>query len=172
MTRLYEGKAIENIVNKVASLIIDDNENLEELVLIAIMNGGNDLAVRLAGRIKSERGLELPVGYLDITVYRDDIFSGKLITVDPSDIQFSIDEKVVVLVDDVIKSGRSVRAALDGLNGFGRPKAVRLAVLIDRGGRELPIEADYVGKKIHATKNSLVTVELKEKYQDSWIEVA
>jgi pyrimidine operon attenuation protein / uracil phosphoribosyltransferase len=162
MPEVFDDKAINKIINKLAQEVIEDISSLEQLVIVGILKGGKQLADRIALRIKKEEGLNIPVGYLDITVYRDDIFKGKIKPVGASHIPFDVNDKIVLLVDDVLFSGRTVRAALDGLNDFGRPELIKLGVMIDRGNRELPIEANYIGKQIPTTKKAQVTVQLTE----------
>jgi len=133
------------------------------LCLVGIRNRGVYLAERLAGCIRKIENKEVPVGILDITLYRDDL---TLVASHPlvrkTEIDFDINDKILVLVDDVLYTGRTIRAALDALIDFGRPKSIQLAVLVDRGHRELPIRADYVGKNIPTAQNESVEVRLEE----------
>jgi pyrimidine operon attenuation protein/uracil phosphoribosyltransferase len=130
---------------------------------MGIQRGGVHLARRLAARIKVIEGVEVPMGSLDITLYRDDIsLRKKHPVVRKTDIPFDINDKVIVLVDDVLFTGRSIRAALDALMDFGRPAQIQLAVLIDRGHRELPIRADYAGKNIPTSRIETIDVQLEE----------
>lgn len=143
--------------------ITERNKGVKDLVLIGIRTRGVPLAQRLAELIKEHEGTVIPVGTLDITFYRDDL---TLISPQPvvhrSNIPFAINEKKVVLVDDVLYTGRTVRAALDALMDLGRPSMIQLAVLIDRGHRELPIRADFIGKNVPTSKRELIQVKLKE----------
>lgn len=162
-TRILDKEAINRALMRIAHEILEKNKGTENLCLIGIRNRGVYLASRLNSCIKKIENKELPVGTLDITLYRDDL---SLIAQQPvvhkTEISFDIGGKTVVLVDDVLYTGRTVRAALDALMDFGRPKSTQLAVLIDRGHRELPIRADYVGKNIPTSKAETVEVRLEE----------
>ncbi|MFS8631526.1 MAG: bifunctional pyr operon transcriptional regulator/uracil phosphoribosyltransferase PyrR [Bacillales bacterium] len=143
--------------------IIEKNKGIDGCVLVGIRTRGIYLAKRLAERIKRIEGKTVPVGELDITLYRDDLTrNGEDPLVKGSNIPFDINNKKVILVDDVLYTGRTVRAALDALVDIGRPAAVQLAVLVDRGHRELPIRADYVGKNIPTSSSERIVVELQE----------
>ncbi len=135
----------------------------EGLVLLGIRSRGLPLAERLGSLLETKLGRPVPVGALDITLYRDDL-TEKIGTplVRPTEIPFPLKDRTVVLVDDVLYTGRTIRAAMDALLDFGRPKAVRLAVLVDRGGRELPIQADFVGSKVQVGPTERVSVKVKE----------
>lgn len=145
-----------------AHQILEANRGAQGLVLLGIPTRGVAVAHRLAQAIQKVEGLRLPVGALDITMYRDDLRQNPTRSVGHTDVPVVIDDAVVVLVDDVLYSGRTVRAALDALGDLGRPRAVRLAVLIDRGHRELPIRADHVGKNIPTRAGERVSVRLEE----------
>ena len=148
---------------RVAHEIVEKNKSTSNFCLIGIRNRGVYLAQRLAQCMKKIEAEPVAVGTLDITLYRDDltmITSGPVVR--KTEIDFDINGKIVILVDDVLYTGRTIRAALDALVDFGRPKAIQLAVLIDRGHRELPIRADYVGKNIPTAKNETVEVRLEE----------
>ncbi|WP_022852922.1 bifunctional pyr operon transcriptional regulator/uracil phosphoribosyltransferase PyrR [Thermodesulfatator atlanticus] len=154
---------IDRALTRIAHQILERNHGCKDLVLIGIRTGGVPLAERLQRKIKEIEGVEVPVGVLDITLYRDDwSLASPQPVVRKTDIPFPIDNKVVVLVDDVIFTGRTIRAALDALIDFGRPRKVELAVLVDRGHRELPIEPTYTGFNISTLPNEHVTVRLKE----------
>ncbi len=156
-------KEIDRALTRIAHQILEKNRGCADLVLVGIRTGGVPLAERLRRKIKEIEGVELPVGVLDISLYRDDwSLASSQPEVRRTEIPFPIDDKVVILVDDVIFTGRTVRAALDALMDFGRPKKVELAVLVDRGHRELPIEPTYVGLTITTLPNEHVTVRLKE----------
>ena len=136
---------------RIAHEILERNRGVEELALVGIRTRGVPLARRLAQAIREINGHEVPTGALDITLYRDDLMRhavGAQPVVRRTEIPFSIDDKRILLVDDVLYTGRTIRAALDALIEFGRPKAIQLVVLVDRGHRELPIKADYVGKNL------------------------
>jgi len=155
---------ISRAVKRMAHQIVETNKDSEKLVFIGIIARGATIAKRLAKLVQQiEDGEKIPVGKLDVSLYRDDIkIKGKFITVRKSDIPFSIEGKTVVLVDDVLYHGRTISAALDGLKDYGRAASIQLAVLVDRGHRELPVQPDYVGKKIPSTKNEQVTVNLTD----------
>ena len=162
-SRLLDDSEIQRAVTRIAHEILERNRGASDLVLVGIAARGDDLARRLAAEIARIEGVEVPVGVLDITFYRDDIgLRAEAPEVHETRIGFDISGKTVVLVDDVLYTGRTVRAALDALVDFGRPRAVQLAVLVDRGHRELPIRADYVGKNIPTRSDDLVRVLLTE----------
>jgi pyrimidine operon attenuation protein/uracil phosphoribosyltransferase len=165
MKILLNAKQIGGILNKLAGRIIADTPDNIEIAVIGIRSRGEILAQRLAGILSEKIGSEMPCGTLDITLYRDDLNSpkgGKQPQVRTTEIGFDIDDKIIILVDDVLHTGRSARAAMDALIDLGRPKAVRLAVLVDRAGREFPIQADYAGYKAKVSPEKLVQVLLKE----------
>ncbi|HXG42008.1 MAG TPA: bifunctional pyr operon transcriptional regulator/uracil phosphoribosyltransferase PyrR [Dehalococcoidia bacterium] len=154
---------IRRAVHRIAHEIIERNKGVADVVLVGMRTRGVPLARRLADAILQFEGAEVPVGALDIGLYRDDLpHLGLRPALRPSDIPIDIDGKRVVLVDDVLYTGRSIRAALDALMDFGRPGQVQLAVLVDRGHRELPIRADYVGKNIPTSRREEVQVRLRE----------
>lgn len=161
--KLLDKDAIARALMRIAHEILEKNKGTEDLCLVGIRNRGVYLAKRLADCIKKIEDKTVPVGILDITLYRDDL---TLIASQPvvhkTEIDFDISDKNLVLVDDVLYTGRTIRAALDALIDFGRPKSIQLAVLIDRGHRELPVRADYVGKNIPTSKNESVEVRLEE----------
>jgi pyrimidine operon attenuation protein/uracil phosphoribosyltransferase len=154
---------IRRTLARIAHEIIEQNKTMEQLVLVGMHTRGVPLAKRLAANIKTFEGLEVPVGALDISLYRDDLSS-----LDPqpavknTDIPANVDSKSVVLVDDVLYTGRSIRAAMDALTDLGRPQLIQLAVLVDRGHREMPIRADYVGKNIPSARDEEIQVRLVE----------
>ncbi len=162
-TCVLSNEGIKRALYRLAHQILERTPSTEELVLLGIQTRGVFLAKRLQRIIEEIEGVNLPLGILDITLYRDD-----LTTIDYSPvvketkINFDINDKVVVLVDDVLFTGRTIRAALDEIIDFGRPKRVELLVLIDRGHRELPIRADFVGKNIPTSQTEIVEVRLKE----------
>lgn len=163
---VLDAKEMARALTRIAHEIIEANKGAQNLVLLGIPTRGVPLAQRLAERIRQiEPGVDVPeiVGSLDITMYRDDLKAGKLRTPEPTNIPRSgIDGKTVVLIDDVLFSGRTVRAALDSLADVGRPEAVRLAVLVDRGHRALPIRADHVGKNLPTSLSERVSVTVTE----------
>ncbi len=162
-TTLMTEKEISLAIKSIAEEILKKNFDLKNLVFIGIVTRGVCLANRLAKEISRKKKIDLPVGSLDITFYRDDIDSiARQPLAKETKIPFDLTDKKIILVDDVLFTGRSIRAALDELMDFARPRSVQLAVLIDRGHRELPIQADFVGKKIKTNYSDQVQVQLKE----------
>jgi pyrimidine operon attenuation protein/uracil phosphoribosyltransferase len=160
---VLDGAEIARALTRVAHEIVERAKGADDLVLLGIPTRGAFLAHRVAERIRDIEGREVPVGSLDITLYRDDLRRSPARALLPTQIPAGgIDDKVVVLVDDVLFSGRTIRAALDAMNDIGRPRAVQLAVLVDRGHRELPIRADYVGKNIPTSTSEKVLVLVTE----------
>ncbi len=161
--KLFDKDALNRIIMRIAHEILEKNKGTQDLCLIGIRNRGAYLAKRLRESIEAIDQATVPVGVLDITLYRDDL---TLIAQQPlvhkTEIDFDITDKNIVLVDDVLYTGRTVRAALDALIDLGRPKSIQLAVLIDRGHRELPIRADYVGKNVPTSQKETVEVRLTE----------
>lgn len=154
---------IRRAVRRIAHEIVERNQGLEGVALVGLRTRGVSLAERLASSIAEFEGQQVPVGALDIGLYRDDISSMELRPrIQPTDISISIDGRRVVLVDDVLYTGRSIRAALDALTDFGRPSQIQLAVLVDRGHRQLPIRPDYIGKNIPTSLQEEVEVLLDE----------
>ena len=168
---VMDAEGIERSLTRVAYQILEKNKGVEDLVLIGIQKGGVLLAERLGRKISAIEGVPIPVGKLDITLYRDDIMkSGKQHEIGKTDIPFSLNGKKVVIVDDVLFTGRTIRAAMDALMDFGRPTLIQLAVLIDRGHREIPIRADFVGKNLPSSQSEEVLVKLsKRKTSDAVI---
>ena len=154
---------IDRTLRRIAHEIIEASPETSELVLLGIPTRGVVLASRLAAYITEISGISVPAGSLDVTMYRDDLSNGGHRTPAPTEVPGAgIDDRVVVLVDDVLYSGRTIRAALDALTAIGRPRLVRLAVLVDRGHRELPIRADHVGKNLPTHHGERITVKLRE----------
>jgi pyrimidine operon attenuation protein/uracil phosphoribosyltransferase len=148
---------------RVAHEIVERNKGARDLVLVGMQTRGVPIAKRLVATIQNLEGINVPVGSLDISLYRDDLSSLSLKpTVHRTDIPVDVTDKQIILVDDVFYTGRSIRAAMDALMDLGRPQSIQLAVLVDRGHRELPIRADYVGKNIPTSKNEEIKVEIKE----------
>lgn len=161
--RLMDGAAVGRAVTRIAHEILERSNGAEDLILVGIRRRGYPLAVRIAENILQIEGKAVKVGAMDITFYRDDLtHKSEQPVLGGTDIPFPVDGKTVVLVDDVIFTGRTVRAALDGLFRLGRPGTVRLAVLIDRGLRELPFRPDFVGKNIPTSHSEMVQVRLSE----------
>jgi len=160
---VLEAAEIRRAMTRVAHEILERNKGATDLVLLGIPTRGVTLARRLAARIEEIEAAPVQLGSLDVTMYRDDLRRQPTRTLDVTDVPpGGVDDKVVVLVDDVLYSGRTIRAALDALNDLGRPRAVRLAVLVDRGHRELPIRADHVGKNLPTSVAERVRVSLRE----------
>jgi pyrimidine operon attenuation protein/uracil phosphoribosyltransferase len=156
-------KDIEMALEQICEQLLNRHPHLNEMVLVGIRTGGVFLAERLRQKILQKRGIDLPTGIIDITLYRDDWSRlSQTPEVKKTEIHFSIEEKHVLLVDDVLFTGRTIRAAIDALLDLGRPRRVELAVLIDRGDRELPICGNYVGKTLEISRQDSINVELKE----------
>jgi pyrimidine operon attenuation protein/uracil phosphoribosyltransferase len=161
---VMDKEGIDRCLTRIAYEILEKNKGMENLVLVGIRTGGVYLAQRLQKKISATEDNDIPLGILDITLYRDDIStSNKKPALGKTKIPFDLDDKKVVLVDDVLFTGRTIRAAMDALIDFGRPKLIQLAVLIDRGHRELPIRADFVGKNLPSSLWDAVSVNLMEK---------
>lgn len=161
--RIMDEEQIRRALTRIAHEIIERNKGVENLALVGIRRRGVPLADRLAAKIRQYEEADVDVGILDITLYRDDLDKIKhKPVVLRTDIPFVVDKKKIVLVDDVIYTGRTVRAALDAIIDLGRPKSIQLAVLVDRGHRELPIRADYVGKNLPTSRREDVSVLLLE----------
>lgn len=162
--QILDGAGIARAITRIAHEIVERNKGVDEVVLVGLRSRGVDLAHRIAAKLDEIEGAKVPVGALDITLYRDDL--GRAETqpvVRRTDIPFAINDKKVVLVDDVLYTGRTCRAAMDALMDLGRPRLLQLAVLVDRGHRELPIRADYVGKNVPTSNQEEVQVLLIEE---------
>ena len=160
---ILDKKTISSTIIRLAHEIYERNKNLDNLVLIGIQTRGLPLSKRIQMELFNISNIEVPIGSLDITFYRDDYRERLLVPqVHGTNISFTLDNKLVVLVDDVLFTGRTIRAAIDSLNAFGRANAVQLAVLVDRGHREMPIRADYVGKNIPTNDGEHIAVRLEE----------
>ena len=158
---IMDENGIFRAVIRIAHEIIEKNKGIENLVLIGIQRRGVPLAKMIAQKIKEVEGKEVPVGILDITFYRDDLsMLSQHPVINGTEINFPVNDKIIVLVDDVLYTGRTVRSAIDAIMDIGRPKMIQLAILIDRGHRELPIRADYVGKNVPTSKNEVINVKL------------
>ncbi|AND39316.1 MULTISPECIES: bifunctional pyr operon transcriptional regulator/uracil phosphoribosyltransferase PyrR [Cytobacillus] len=171
---VLDDQAIRRALTRIAHEIIEKNKGIEHCILIGIRTRGIYLANRLAERIEQIEGAKIDVGELDITLYRDDL-TKKTDNQEPlvkgSDVPKDINDQKVILVDDVLYTGRTVRAALDALIDIGRPSQIQLAVLVDRGHRELPIRADYVGKNIPTSSSEKIVVELKEVDENDQVSI-
>lgn len=160
--QILNGKEIDRIISRISIEIVERNRDLSSLIILGVKQRGDILASRIAKRIGSNEGKKIPNDGIDITFYRDDVKLKAYKHIGKNDIKFDLTDKNIILVDDVIFTGRSIRAAIDGLIDSGRPKSIQLAALIDRGERELPIQPDYLGKKIFVSRDSHVLVRLKE----------
>lgn len=161
-TCVMDEDEIERTLVRMAHQILEQNKGCENLALVGILTRGDILARKLTDIIYNIEGVHVPVGSLDISFYRDDASISGLPQLHGTDILFNIDNKTIVLVDDVLFTGRTIRAALDALMDFGRPARIQLAILVDRGHRELPIRADFVGKNIPSSLNENVRLRLKD----------
>ena len=160
---IFNEKDISRAVTRIAHEILEKNKGADKLALVGIRTRGATLAQRLAKKINEIESTSVSLGILDITLYRDDLGTSKQSPeVKKTDISFSLEGKEIILIDDVLYTGRTIRAAIDALIDFGRPATVQLGVLIDRGHRELPIRPDYVGKNLPTSKSNQVQVHLKE----------
>lgn len=163
ISEIIDEAGVSRALVRMTHEILERNKGVENLVVVGIKTRGEFLAKRIAGTIQKLEGVEVPLGSLDITMHRDDLSKRLDVpNVQKTEIPFEIEDKTVVLVDDVLFSGRSARAALDELLDFGRPSEILLATLVDRGHRELPIRADFVGKNIPTRKNESIRVHVKE----------
>jgi pyrimidine operon attenuation protein / uracil phosphoribosyltransferase len=165
MPVVMDADRISRALTRIAHEIVERNRGVADLALVGVRSRGVPLARRLAQTLKQISGEDVPTGALDITLYRDDLMRhqvGPQPVVRKTEITFSLDNRTIVLVDDVLYTGRTTRAALDALIDFGRPKAIQLVVLVDRGHRELPIKADYVGKNVPTAAQESVQVRLRE----------
>jgi pyrimidine operon attenuation protein / uracil phosphoribosyltransferase len=158
-TRVMTAEDMQRAIWRIAHEIVEHNHGLDGVVLIGLQTGGVPLARKLGDALHAIEGVEVPVGTLDVAFYRDDIGLRPVLPEAVTDIAFDLDGRVVVLVDDVLFTGRTIRAALDAIVDFGRPRAVQLAVMIDRGHRELPIRPDYVGKNLPTRRDEAVDVQ-------------
>lgn len=160
---VLDAPSMERTITRMAHEILERNKDLGEVALVGIQSRGVVLAQRLQATIKSISNQDIPLGTLDINLYRDDLTKvAEQPVIRKTEIDFEIDDKTVILVDDVLYTGRTIRSALNALVDFGRPKKIELAVLIDRGHRELPIRADFVGKNIPTNEKELVHVRFRE----------
>ena len=162
-TQVMDAEAIQRAVRRISHEILERNHGLDDLVVIGLQTGGVDLAQALAASLTDIEGLgdedpPVPVGTLDVALHRDDIGIRPVLPEEVTEIPVDLDGRTVILVDDVLFTGRTIRAALEAMNTYGRPRAVQLAVMIDRGHRELPIRPDYVGKNLPTRRDELVNV--------------
>ena len=165
MPIVMDADRISRALTRIAHEIVERNRGVDQIALVGVRSRGVPLARRVARALKDITGDDVATGALDITLYRDDLMRhqvGPQPLVRRTEIPFSIDDRIIILVDDVLYTGRTTRAALDALIDFGRPKAIQLVVLVDRGHRELPLKADYVGKNIPTARHESVQVRLQE----------
>ena len=173
MTTLMGADDVRRAIARIAHEIVERDRDPSRIALVGIRSRGDILAARLRAAVHQNEGADLPLGALDITLYRDDLTRiGHAPIVRTTEIDFPVDDRVVVLVDDVLYTGRTIRAAMDALVDFGRPKAIRLAVLVDRGHRELPIRPDYVGKNLPTSPEERVYVRVEEQDGVDEVEIA
>lgn len=168
---VMDEQEIDRTLVRMAHQILEQNKGCKDLALVGIVTRGDVLAHRLASLVEQIEGTKLPVGSLDISFYRDDSVIHLSPVVQGTDILFSVDAKTIILVDDVLYTGRTIRAALDALMDFGRPARIQLATLIDRGHREFPIRADFVGKNVPSASNESVRLYLKEVDDESCVRI-
>ncbi len=159
--QIMDAKSMGRAVARISFEILERNKGTEDIGIVGIMSRGVQLAQRIAQKIAEVEGQEIPVGYVDITAYRDDNRQDD--AEDRTDIPFPVDRKKLILVDDVMFTGRSARAAIDAIMSRGRPQNIQLAVLVDRGHRELPIRADYIGKNLPTSREETVKVLVQER---------
>lgn len=155
---------INRALTRIAHEILEKNKGVGNLVLIGIRTGGDYLAAQLQQKISEIEGVVVPLGTIDITMYRDDLGTRSDLEVGQTDIRFPLSERCVVLVDDVLFTGRTIRAAMDAVMDLGRPKNIQLAILIDRGHRELPIRPDYIGRNLPTGRNEQIEVEFDAQH--------
>lgn len=160
---VVDAVTMKRAFTRISYEIIERNKGIQDIVLVGIKTRGIYIAQRLAERLKQLEDIDVPVGELDITLYRDDVKDMEEPELHSSDVPVSIEGKEVILVDDVLYTGRTIRAAMDAVMDLGRPRKISLAVLVDRGHRELPIRADYVGKNIPTSKTEEIIVEMEER---------
>ncbi|WP_430598547.1 bifunctional pyr operon transcriptional regulator/uracil phosphoribosyltransferase PyrR [Enterococcus sp. DIV2467a] len=160
---VVDAVTMKRALTRISYEIIERNKGIQDIVLVGIKTRGIYIAQRLAERLKQLEDIDVPVGELDITLYRDDVKDMEEPELHSSDVPVSIEGKEVILVDDVLYTGRTIRAAMDAVMDLGRPRKISLAVLVDRGHRELPIRADYVGKNMPTSKTEEIIVEMEER---------
>jgi pyrimidine operon attenuation protein / uracil phosphoribosyltransferase len=164
-TVILDQTGIQRALTRITHEILERNKGTENLVLVGIRSGGDHLASHLARRIFEIEGESVPLGTIDITMYRDDLGVRGSLPVGKTDIPFPLDDKRIVLVDDVLYTGRTIRAAMDALIDLGRPRNIQLAVLIDRGHRELPIRPDFIGRNVPTSRDEKILVEFGPEHQ-------
>ncbi len=163
-TEILNRSAVQRALTRIAHEILEHNKGTENLVLIGIRTGGDYLAAQLQQKIAEIEGIKVPLGTIDITMYRDDLGSRNDLAVGQTDIRFPLGDRRVVLVDDVLFTGRTIRAAMDALIDLGRPRNIQLAILIDRGHRELPIRPDYIGRNLPTARDEQIEVQFDAQH--------
>ena len=161
---ILDSAGIHRALTRIAHEILEKNKGVEDLVLIGIRTGGDYLAAQLQQKISEIEGEVVPLGTIDVTMYRDDLGTRSNLQVGQTDIRFAVTDRRVVLVDDVLFTGRTIRAAMDAVMDLGRPKNIQLAILIDRGHRELPIRPDYIGRNLPTGRNEQIEVEFNAQH--------
>jgi pyrimidine operon attenuation protein / uracil phosphoribosyltransferase len=164
-TVILDQAGIQRALTRLTHEILERNKGTENLVLVGIRSGGDHLASHLARRIAEIEGEAVPLGTIDVTMYRDDLGTRGSLPVGKTDIPFPLNDRRIILVDDVLYTGRTIRAAMDALMDLGRPRNIQLAVLIDRGHRELPIRPDYVGRNVPTSREEKILVEFGDEQQ-------
>ncbi|ABA88860.1 pyrimidine operon regulator and uracil phosphoribosyltransferase PyrR [Syntrophotalea carbinolica DSM 2380] len=162
-TIILDEAAISRALTRIAHEILEHNQGTDNVALVGIRTGGDHLALRLQSRLQDIEGVTVPLGTVDITMYRDDLASRGSLPVGKTDIPFPVDGKRIILVDDVLFTGRTIRAAMDALMDIGRPRNIQLAVLVDRGHRELPIRPDFVGRNVPTAASEQVMVRFDDQ---------
>jgi pyrimidine operon attenuation protein/uracil phosphoribosyltransferase len=171
--KIFSEDEVKRAIARISHQILEHNKGAEDTVLVGIRTRGVPLAKMIAQNLRRFENLDVPAGILDITLYRDDLsLKSEHPVINGSDIPFNIEGKNVILVDDVLFTGRTVRAAIDAIMDLGRPKTIQLAVLIDRGHRELPIRADYIGKNLPTSRNEIVSVKVAEIDGDTGVDLS
>jgi len=158
-TEILDSTSVQRALTRIAHEILEHNKGTENLVLVGIRTGGDYLAAQLQQKIAEIEGVKVPLGTIDITMYRDDLGTRNDLAMGQTDIRFPLGDRRVVLVDDVLFTGRTIRAAMDALIDLGRPRNIQLAILIDRGHRELPIRPDYIGRNLPTARDEQIEVE-------------
>jgi len=170
-TTVMTSDDVSRSLMRITHEILEANGGSDDVALVGIVTHGNNFAQRIAENIKKIEGKDVPVGTLDISLYRDDFATKLSPMLHATEIPFDVSDKIIVLVDDVLFTGRTIRAAMDGVMDFGRPKAIQLAVLVDRGHRELPIRADYVGKNVPSARSEKVRVRVAEVDGETGVDI-
>jgi pyrimidine operon attenuation protein/uracil phosphoribosyltransferase len=168
---VMDAQAIDRALMRITHEILENNKGAENIALVGIVTRGDLLALELSKLIKAIEGIDVPVGSLDISFYRDDVALHLAPEVHTTSIPFSVEGRTIILVDDILYTGRTIRAALDAIMDYGRPASIQLAVLVDRGHRELPIRADYVGKNVPSAKQEHVRLFLEQVDGRSGVEI-